>query len=470
MTSSVPPIVSGGKPVIGHLVEMMQNREGLFKRGYREHGDLFTIKLGPQPVVVVTGAEHNKQFYMETDKTLNMQDGYAFLKASIGEVLFTASPEAYYNQRPVLQELFRRERMVGYIQAMNIEVQRWLDSLGQSGEIDITAEMLRLTQYVAGRAFIGSRFNEELGEDFWQEYAAISASLDFVLPPNLPLPKFIRRDRAKKRIINRLMPIIEHRRKNIDQHDDLITILLKTPLKDGTFMKDEEIVTLFMGLIFAGHETTAGQAAWTIALLLRHPEYLERVQDEIKRTVAYGTPIDAATLSKLEHIYWAIDETTRLQPSADTQMRTVDTPIKLGEYEIPAGWRLMVSGATSHYLESAWSNPHEFDPMRYSPERAEGKNPFAIIGFGGGIHKCTGMNFAKNEMAIITALLFQQFNVELITQDIRVVSGKGANHPSEVRVRYQRKPLRELTSEETIREAVAAGCPHVRQHAATERN
>ena len=437
MANAVPPMVSGGMPVLGHVVEMLRDRDGLFKRGYAEHGDLFSIKLASQMVAVITGAEHNRLFYTETDKTLNMQDGYAFLKASIGEVLFTSSPEDYYNQRPLLQEIFKRERMVGYVEAMNVEVQRWLDSLGDSGEIDITKEMLRLTQYVAGRAFIGSRYAEELGEGFWQEYTAISASLDFVLPPNLPLPKFIRRDRAKQKITATLTKIIEERRQHPDQYDDLITILLTTPLKDGTFLPDEMIVTLFMGLIFAGHETTAGQAAWLIALLLQHPDTLARVQTEIDQHVVQH--IDGHVLRSLEHIYWAIDETTRLRPSADTQIRTLEAPLQFGAYEIPAGWRVMVSGATSHYLPETFADPEKFDPLRYSPERAEGKNPFAIIGFGGGVHKCTGMNFAKNEMAVITALLFQQFDVELLSRDIHVVSGNGANHPSEVRVYYKRR-------------------------------
>ena len=468
MTLAVPPMVSGGLPGLGHVVEMLRNREALFKRGYAEHGDLFSIKLGPQPVVVVTGAEYNRLFYTETDKSLNMQEGYQFLKASIGEILFTASPETYYNQRPVLQEVFRRERMVGYIEAMNIEIQRWLDSLGQSGETDLAADMLHLTQYVAGRAFIGKDFAQELGDDFWQEYGAISASLDMVLPPRLPLPKFIRRDRAKKRISQTLKKVIEQRRQHPDQYDDLITILLTTPLKDGTFLPEETIVAFFMGLIFAGHETTAGQAAWLIALLLQHPEYLARVQSEIRQNVVYGQPVDASVLHRLEQVYWAIDETTRLRPSADTQIRTIESPIRLGEYEIPAGWRVMVSAATSHLLPEVFEDPDQFDPLRYSPERAEGKNPFSIVGFGGGIHKCTGMNFAKNEMAIIAALLFQQFDVELISRDIHVVTGNGANHPSPVRVRYRRKPLSELTDAATVQEALAAGCPHIRQQVSAE--
>ncbi len=462
MTAALPPMVSGGLPVLGHLVEMLRNRDGLFKRGHAEHGDIFAMKLGPQPVLVITGAEHNRQFYTETDKTLNMQDGYAFLKEAIGEVLFTASTESYYNQRPALQEVFRRERMVGYIQAMNIEIQHWLDTLGDSGEVDIMQEMLHLAQFVAGRALIGPDYQQELGAEFWQDYAAISASLDPVLPPTLPLPKFRRRDQAKQKISATLSRLIDKRRAHPERYDDLISTLLTTPLKDGTILPDETIVTMFMGLLFAGHETTAGQAAWLLALLLQHPDYLDLVKAEIAERVPAGKALDAATLSSLDHIYWAIDETTRLRPSADTQMRTVDEPLKIGDYTIPKGWRLMVSAATSHFLPTVFDNPEAFDPLRYLPERGEGKNSFAIVGFGGGIHKCTGMNFAKNEMAIITALLFQQFDVELLSREVHVVSGNGANHPSPVRVRYQRKAgVRPLDL--TMLEAAAAGCPHHQQ-------
>ena len=48
--------------------------------------------------------------------------------------------------------------------------------------------------------------------------------------------------------------------------------------------------------------------------------------------------------------------------------------------------------------------------------------------------------------------------------------GRGANHPSEVLVRYQRKPLTALTDAATLREAAAAGCPHIQKHLAAEQN
>ena len=436
---TTPPMVSGGLPVLGHALEMMRDRASLFKRGFDEKGDIFTIKLGPQKAVVVTGAEHNKLVYTQTDKALNMNDAYTFLKAALGEVLFIAGPETYANQRPLLQEIFKRERMAGYVTAMNQEVQRWLDTLGQSGELDLTAEMLRLTQYVAGAALIGEDFRSELGEEFWQQYGVISSSLDPILPPHLPLPKFRRRDKANAQIKATFHAMIARRRAAPQQYDDLISTLLSTPQKDGSDMDEDTIVNMFTGLLFAGHETTAGQAAWLLVLLLQHPEYKRLVEEEVNQEARSDKLIDEQVLRNLKHVYYAIDETTRMRPSADLQMRTVNHDFAIGEYTLPQGWRVIVNATNSHFLPEVFDEPYSFDPLRWSPERGEGKNPFAIVGFGGGIHKCSGMNFARNEMAIITARMLQQFDWELLSEDIRIVQGNGANHPSQVKVRYQRK-------------------------------
>ncbi|MDO9084920.1 MAG: cytochrome P450 [Anaerolineaceae bacterium] len=439
MTVNTPPVLSGGWPVLGHALEMMRNRESLFKRGFQEHGDVFAIKLGPRYAAVVSGAENNKLFYTQTDKTLNMQDAYQFLKASLGEVLFTASKEAYYNQRPALQEVFRRERMVDYIRAMNIEIQHWIDGLGDAGEMDFSAEMLRLAQFVAGHALIGPKYQKELGAGFWDLYLNISRSLDPILPPSLPIPKFRRRDKAKAAINHIFSGMIEERRQLPDQYDDLISTLLRTPLKDGSVMDDQTIINMFTGLLFAGHETTAGQAAWTVAQLLQHSDYLGLVMAELNMKLKPDSDLNQESINQLDHIAWAIEETTRMYPSADLQMRTVEQPLDLGGYHLPVGWQVIVNAANSHYLPEVFKDPYVYDPLRWSPERGEGKNPFTLVGFGGGIHKCTGMNFAKNEMIIIIVKLLQTFELELLSQEIRVVQGAGANHPSEIKIRYKKR-------------------------------
>lgn len=434
----LPPMLSGKWPILGHALEFAQKPKQLILRGAQDYGNIFRIRLLNKDAVVVSGATLNKFFYLETDKNLNMSDAYEMLEASFGQVLFIASNDAYENQRPMLQYIFNREHMAKYVVGMQAEVQRWLDSLGDSGQINMTREMQVLAQDIAGHAFLGPNFRDELPDKFWEAYADIGRSLDPIIPSNLPLPKYRARDRAKKYIHDAFRPIIARRRQNPDRYDDLISVSLTHPLKDGTFMDDELITSLFMGLIFAGHETTAGQAAWLIYELCQHPDYLARVQAEIDEAVVPGEPIGGSVLRKLKQTYWAIDETTRLHPSAPLQIRTVNQTFELDGYAIPAGSLMMVHYAHSHFDENVWTNADQFDPDRWSPDRKEG-SAFDIIGFGGGKHKCTGMNFAKNEMAIIISHLFQQYELEVLSDDVVTVLNIGASRPSEMMVRYKEK-------------------------------
>lgn len=441
MTVSVqtPPMVSGGVPVLGHLLEFQRDRGELFRRGYNEHGEVFAINIASQKMAIIVGPENQADFYRETDKKLNIAEAHEFLKAMAGEVLLTAPVEAYNNQRPILREVFGRQKMAGYILAMAQAVRAWIDELGDEGEFEVTDAMNTLAQSVAALAFLGEETQGEVGEEFWSQYQYIGAALDPVLPPHLPLPKFRRRDAARARMIEILKPIIARRRANPGDYDDVLQDILTTELKDGSLVDDQLALNLLIGLMFAGHETTAGQAAWTLIHLLRNPEYHDRVQAEIDEHVPADLSIDHTVLAKLTHTYLAIDETTRLTPSADINNRVVQEDWQLGEFTIPAGWRVMTTGDVTHRLERMYTNPDEFDPLRWTKERGEGDHPYALMGFGGGRHQCTGMNFAKNEMATITAMLLSTFDLELVTPETHIDRGLGANRPSATVIRYKRK-------------------------------
>jgi sterol 14alpha-demethylase len=196
-------------------------------------------------------------------------------------VLFIAPREVYLRQRPLVLQAFRRQKMMHYAEVMQAQTQRWLDTLGESGELELTAAINNLVQQIAGYALMGEEFQKQVGDEFWQLYIDIGLSLDPVLPPSLPLPKFIRRDRAKKRMKEILTPIIAERRRNPEKYDDFLQDFVCQSYDDGTPVEDAVLLSLMLGLMFAGHETTAGQAEWTIIQLLQHPEYLQLVQEEI---------------------------------------------------------------------------------------------------------------------------------------------------------------------------------------------
>ena len=457
-----PPMVPGALPLIGHALKFNKNRPEFLRKGYKRFGKIFGIKLGPKKTAVLVGPEYHRVFFGQTDKKLNIGKPYGFLKPIIGNVLFVAGHETYQNQRPIIYEPFRKEKMLGYISVMAEVIQKWLDKLGEQGEMNIVEEVQKVVKEIAGYTLMGKQFQDQVGSKFWDQYEYIGKAIDPILPSNLPLKRFRDRDRAKKVMAEILYPIIEERRANPETYDDYLQDIVTKKQVDGSLPDKEEILGLIIGLMFAGHETTAGQGAWTIIQLLQNTWYQHIVENEIQHNLPYGSLVDAPKLAGLKHIRWAVEETARMRPSADLVIRLAEEDLEIDGYIIPKGWLVIVAADVAHFLPELFKDPNKYDPYRFSPQRKEGsKELYSTVTFGGGQHKCAGMNFAKNEMQLITAMLFQQFDLELLTTEPKVEYGMGACHPMATLVRYKRKSVSKLVTQELMKEAIAGGCPHM---------
>jgi sterol 14-demethylase len=122
-------------------------------------------------------------------------------------------------------------------------------------------------------------------------------------------------------------------------------------------------------------------------------------------------------------------------------MRYTVEPYEVGGYHVPAGWLTLISPHLAHRLPEVFHEAAHYDPWRFAPDRAEDRqHRFALVGFGGGAHKCLGMNFATNEMAVIISLLLQQYHLELLTPDPQPRLEKmRATRPTPCWIRYQRR-------------------------------
>lgn len=426
-------------PLLGNVVGFLKDRQRMIRSGSERFGPVFSFRLGPQKVVVLLGPDHHQVFFGETDKALSMEKPYANLAAIFGKVAFLAGRADYLEQRPVLYTPFRPEKMRRYVGIMQKEAQRWIDSLGREGEMDIVEEMKGLTQQVAGHALMGDDFQKEVGRSFWAMYDDMGRALNPAIPAHWPLPRNIRREKAKRRMTDILRPLIEERRKHPGVQDDFLQDFVEAKGQSGEPLGDETVIGLIRALMFAGHETTAGQAAWTVIELLRHPDYLERVRGEVSALVP-GAPVDGMAMRGLAHLNYAVKEIERLHPSADILLRWTDAEIEAGGYRIPKDWLVMACPAVAHRLPSNWTAPDTFDPLRFAPGREEGSGKtLSLIGFGGGRHKCPGMNFANTEIMMIAALLVNQVDLELLTPDPGTDLGMGASRPRAARIRYCRK-------------------------------
>ena len=102
-------------------------------------------------------------------------------------------------------------------------------------------------------------------------------------------------------------------------------------------MSADYITGIFISMMFAGHHTSSGTAAWALIELMRHPEVMKDVVAELDDLYADGSEISFQALRSIPRLESALKETLRLHPPLIILMRVVQEEIELAGHTIPPG-------------------------------------------------------------------------------------------------------------------------------------
>jgi sterol 14-demethylase len=411
-TLPTPPMVRG-LPLLGNFLEWRRDHLGVFERAYAEHGPVFSIRLGPMRGVMLIGPRYHEFYFREVDNLLSVPELYRFTIPMFGDVMMACTDvERRRRHVSLLQSAFQGRRLAHYTEVMERLSAEWLDRLPQRGRFELWDTLEPLVMRIAASSLLGPEVTAKVDE-FRPLLVDLARGMDFVLPPNLPLPKFRRRDRARRLLTEQLSPLLAQRRRHRqpgtprttgDGADDFLQTLVDDPelLAEG----EDAQVGMAMATLFTGYITTAAQSCWTLVLLLQHPGYLRDVVAEL----------DAGGRQPL--LEWAIKESVRLRSVMSHYARTNTEAYELDGYRIPKGWLTMLCPGVAHRLPEVFTDPERFDPLRFAPDRAEDRRqPHALIGFSGGFYRCPGQAFGSNEIRAILTALLSRFDLTLLTPD-----------------------------------------------------
>lgn len=439
VSAPIAPAMSGANPLVGHSLEYVKGPEACLRRGWQEHGDVFRCRLGTRWYTVVLGPKHNEFFFRETDKLLSIREAYPFFPRMFGKDFFFFAPyEEYLAQRAIIRPKFKSDAMRSYVAPMVEETDDLIERLGDEGQVDLIPVVGPLVMNTAAHAFLGRDFRRRLDDGFFDCFREFSGGMEMAWPLWLPLPR-LRRSRKARRKLDRIFgDWIHHRRAHPADPPDFFQDLINATFADGRPLSDELTVNFILSLIWAGHETTAGQLAWTLIDLLQHPDYLAQVREEVDqvmgdRPMAEMTWADVGALAKME---CAVKESERLHPVAHVAMRRAAEDIEMGGYHLPKGSFVLAAPCVSHRMPEVFPAPHAYRPSRFERGAGAAMEANRLIGFGGGIHRCIGVNFARVEMRIIAAMLVRHYDMELIDEP-RDAVGETTRWPAQpARVRY----------------------------------
>jgi len=431
--------------VLGHLLELRRRPIELFQRVRDELGEIGELNFAGNRVVMLTGEEAQEAFFRGSDEQLDQAAAYPFMTPVFGPgVVFDASPAQ--RQQALRNQSLRADFMKGHAETIDAEVRRARETLGKAGEIDLLDFFSELTIYTSSACLIGKEFREELTPEYFRTFYELEKGTDALayVNPNLPLPVFRARDRARRRLVELLDGIFERRRQNPDANRELFDILLDLRNEDGSPRYPIDQVTgMFISMMFAGHHTTSGTAAWTLIECLKHPAVLRGVVEELDELYADGREVSYQALREIPKLERAIQEALRLHPPLILLMRKVVFDFHYKQWTVPAGKLVGVSPAVSNRMPECFPDPDRYDPDRYNDDRAEDRQLFAWIPFGGGRHRCVGSAFAIMQLKAIFSDLLRHYEFELVQppESYRNDHSKMVVQIQQpCRVRYRRRP------------------------------
>ncbi|MEU8744914.1 cytochrome P450 [Streptomyces sp. BPPL-273] len=170
--------------------------------------------------------------------------------------------------------------------------------------------------------------------------------------------------------------------KRLDPGSSLLDRLISA--RDGDDrLSEEELVSLAVLLLVAGHETTTNALGNAVLALLLHPAQLDRLRVNPDEVPA------------------ALDELLRFDsPVSTATFRFTTEAVTLGGVNIPAGLPVLVALGAANRDPAQFPAPDQLDLDR---------NAAAHLAFGHGIHRCVGAPLAKAELEIALRSVLTRF-------------------------------------------------------------
>jgi len=458
--ASGPPVVTSspvcGVPVVGTIVEFGKSPVKMVQRCYEEYGPVFTVPFLHKRLTFLIGPEAQEPFFKASDEVLSQNEVYGFMKPVFGAgVVYDASKKKRQVQFQSMASGLRTARLKGYTAKIEKETRQYLETWGDSGELDLFHALSELTILTSSRCLHGDDVRENLFKEVSELYHDLDKGLTplTVFFPNAPVAVHRKRNAAREKMVELFGGVIRNRRENPNEaHSDgtdILSIFMDVKYKDGTAITDEEVTGLLIALLFAGQHTSCITSTWTTLFILNNPQITKRIVDE-QNGAFDADPAAAVDYKKVNEemplLHNSMKEALRLCPPLILLIRQALKDVKVlskgYKYTIPKGDMVLISPSVGMRVPEVFKDPDAFDPDRFGPGREEDKSsPYAYMGFGGGMHSCMGQNFAFLQVKTIMSVLFREFELEMVSKtmpeidyEAMVVGPKG-----DCRVRYKRR-------------------------------
>jgi len=429
-----------GWPLLGSLMQIDRARVHQTVEGWtREYGPFFRFRLGASEFLAV--ADHEALGAILRDRP----DGFrrtprlevVWREMGLAPGVFGANGDAWRHQRRMVMAGFDPAHVRAYFPSLLKVTQRlrgrWHKAAQAGAAIDLQGDLMRFTvDAIAGLAF-GSDINTlESDEDVIQRHldkifpAVAKRMLSqwsywnyFMLPSDRRLARSVREVNVA---VHRFIAQARERMladPSLREHpNNLLEAMIAAADLGDSGVDDRDVAGNVLTLLLAGEDTTANTLAWMIHLLHRHPQTLQRAQEEVARFAGDPAALTPEQIGKLDYVEACAHETMRLKPVAPLQVTQALRDTTIADIRVPAGTLVWCTMRYDSVSERHFPHAAEFDPTRWlgvgGPTQVASSAKRVSMPFGAGPRVCPGRYLALLEMKMAMAMLLGRFDIDSV--------------------------------------------------------
>ncbi|XP_069839971.1 cytochrome P450 2W1-like [Dendropsophus ebraccatus] len=419
-------------PLIGnlHLLDFKRQDLSLLKLS-EKYGPIFTIHLGMNKAIVLTGLETIKEALVERADIFSDRGFFPiFRDIQKGNGVFFSSGEIWRTTRRFTASSLRNLGMgKKHIEEKIIEELQFLSDKIES----FAGQPFKLREFTCGPTNItlamlfGNRFDYKdpmymqlldlihhtfillgsLSIQFYNMYPMLSIFLKtprIVLEKLDQINKMIKRDmqaKRKKMDVNCLSSFIEA----------LVCKQEEERTNKDSFFHDDNMLATVLDLVMAGTETTSTTLHWGILLLAKYPEVQKKVQKEINLVLGSGRLPRYEDRNAMPYAHAVVHEIQRFANVIPHLAHATATDTNFRGYHIPKGTTVIPLLTSVLYDKRHWETPFQFNPNHFLDKDGRFVKNEAFMPFSTGRRLCVGESLVKMELFIFITGLLQKFTL-----------------------------------------------------------
>ncbi|XP_048237111.1 cytochrome P450 2D26-like [Haliotis rufescens] len=214
-----------------------------------------------------------------------------------------------------------------------------------------------------------------------------------------------------------IRPFIEDNRNNYD--DSNVTNFTSAYIKaiqrrrqegQDTNMSDGNLETCLRDLFIVGSETTATVLRWGLVYFLNYPDVQEKCFQEILENVGQSRRPSMKDKTSLPYVEATVTEILRCADIIPSSLpHSVPHDVEFRGYTFPEGITVLPMLSSALHDPDYWGDPRNFRPDRFLDTEGKFQKMNEHIPFSLGHRACLGEALARMELFLFTTSMIQEF-------------------------------------------------------------